>query len=329
MSYICDYAWENNTNRVPLDKANLSVEELSTIEGEDLLLYREWNGQEDILFTYDLLAGYLIAQSILQKYTEKKSYLADFNSIILPKLVIDGNGNQHPLFDDILSCLIILSIDKFGFIYSSYTSKDLTYYIIKAVYQSSVKTIKQNEVEIKNYLRPLLLSSKDFFSHSWDVAFSLENPLNFNFTSSLLEGMTIWERDVMWTTKIMDDLRYENLEESISGLIAELSLANSDFLVPNVTANFLMWTLTTNCHKLRFLITKALFLYAQKQPIEFVELLKTSFSINDLYVPERMLAVAYGLVLVNHIPHPSDDHKNLILEIANVVWNSFFLLILF
>lgn len=324
LSYICDYAWENNTNRVPLDKANLSVEELSTIEGEDLLLYREWNGQEDILFTYDLLAGYLIAQSILQKYTEKKSYLADFNSIILPKLVIDGNGNQHPLFDDILSCLIILSIDKFGFIYSSYTSKDLTYYIIKAVYQSSVKTIKQNEVEIKNYLRPLLLSSKDFFSHSWDVAFSLENPLNFNFTSSLLEGMTIWERDVMWTTKIMDDLRYENLEESISGLIAELSPANPDFLVPNVTANFLMWTLTTNCHKLRFLITKALFLYAQKQPIEFVELLKTSFSINDLYVPERMLAVAYGLVLVNHIPHPSDDHKNLILEIANAVWNSFF-----
>ncbi len=324
LSSICDYAWENNTNRVPLCNANLSIEELSAIEGEDLLLYREWCGHEDILFTYDLLAGYLIAQNILRKYTDKASYLSDFNSTILPKLTIDGNSNQHPLFDDILSCLIILSIDRFGFIYSGYTKKALVYHIIKAIYQSSINTIRQNEVEIKNYLRTYLLSSKDIFSHSWAVAFSPENPLNFNFTSSLLENMTMWERDLIWTTKIMEDLRYENLDESISDLITELSLSNSDFLVSNVVANYLMWTLTTNCHKLRFLVTKALFLYALKQPIEFIVLLKKSLYINDLYVPERMLAVAYGFVLVNHIPHPSEDHKNLILEIANLVWNSFY-----
>lgn len=324
LSSICDYAWENNTNRVPLCHANLTMEELFAIEGEDLLIYREWGGQEDILFTYDLLAGYLISQNLLQQYSDKESYLSAFNSTILPKLIIDSNGNQHPLFDDILSCLIILSIDKFGFIYQDYTDKVLIYHIIKAIYQSSINTIRQNEVEIKNYLRPYLLSSKDIFSHSWAVAFSPENPLNFNFTSSLLEGMTIWERDLRWTTKIMEDLRYENMEESISDLIKELSLSNSEFMVSNVVANYLMWTLTTNCHKLRFLVTKTLFFYALKQPIEFIELLGKSFSINDLYVPERMLAVAYGFVLVNYIPHPSENHKKLILEIANLVWNTFF-----
>lgn len=324
LSSICDYAWENNTNRVPLCHANLTMEELFAIEGEDLLIYREWGGQEDILFTYDLLAGYLIAQNLLQQYSDKESYLSAFNSTILPKLIIDSNGNQHPLFDDILSCLIILSIDKFGFIYKDYTDKVLIYHIIKAIYQSSIKTIRQNEVKIKQYLHLYLLSSKDIFSLSSSVAFSPENPLNFNFTSDLLMDMTIWERDLLWTAKIMEDLRYENLDESISDLITELSLSNSEFMVSNVAANYLMWTLTTNCHKLRFLVTKTLFFYALKQPIEFIELLRKSFSINDLYVPERMLAVAYGFVLVNHIPHPSENHKKLILDIASLVWNTFF-----
>lgn len=71
LSAICNYAWENNTNRIPLNKAGISIDELSAIEHEDLLLYREWGGQEDIMFTYDLLSGFMIAQNILQRYTDK------------------------------------------------------------------------------------------------------------------------------------------------------------------------------------------------------------------------------------------------------------------
>jgi len=159
------------------------------------------------MFTYDLLAGYLIAQNILAKYTDKESYLLDFDSTILPKLAIGSNGNQHPLYDDILPCLIILSMVKFGFIYGNYTQKGLVYYIIKAIYQSSITTLKQNETDIKDYLRQNLRSSKDLFSQSLPVAFSTENPLNFSFTSTLLKEMTMWERDLLWTTKTMESLQ--------------------------------------------------------------------------------------------------------------------------
>lgn len=324
LSEVCNYAWKNNTNRVPLTGVQLSTEELSAIESENLLLYREWGGQENLLFTYDLLAGYLISLNILQQYTDKKSFLSDFNSYILPKLGNDNKGSCHPLFDDILSCLIILSIDKFGFIYGDYKGCTLVSHIVKAVYQSSIHTLRQNEVDIKNYLHQYLISSKDIFSLSSSVAFSTENPLNFIFTSSILENMTIWERDLLWTTKIMEDYRYEKINESVIELIEELSRPNTEHQVPKTTALFLMWLLTTNCHRLRFLATKALFLYAKKQPNEFVGLLKKSISINDLYVPERMLAVAYGFVLVNRTPQINDNCKTIILDIANIVWKAIF-----
>lgn len=324
LSTVCNYAWENNTNRVPLIESDISTEELSAIESEDLLLYREWIGQEYVMFTYDLLAGYLIAQNILAKYTDKESYLLDFDSTILPKLAIGSNGNQHPLYDDILPCLIILSMDKFGFVYGNYTQKGLVYYITKAIYQSSITTLKQNETDIKNYLRQNLRSSKDLFSQSLPVAFSTENPLNFSFTSTLLKEMTMWKRDLLWTTKTMESLRYEKLDELLTDFITELSDPNTEHWVSKATANYLMWLLTTNCHKLRFLTTKCLSIYAQRQPNEFINLLQESLSIDDLYVPERMLAVAYGFVLKNYSPKISGSCKNLLLRIANVVWEAFF-----
>lgn len=324
LSAICNYAWENNTNRIPLNKAGISIDELSAIEHEDLLLYREWGGQEDIMFTYDLLSGFMIAQNILQRYTDKESFISDFDSIMLPKLIVDENGNQHPLFDDILSCLIILSIEKFGFIYYDYTHRDLVYYIIKAIYQSSTNTLRQHEADIKEYLHRYLISSKELLSLSFSVAFSPENPLNFEFTSSLLEEMTIWERDLLWTTKIMEDFRYEKLAEYINNLIEDLSHINTVWEVSNATAHFLMWLLTTNCHKLRFLVTKALFLYAKRQPDDFVIILKESLSINDLYVPERMLAVAYGLILNTQPLRLRESSKTWAIEIANAVWESIF-----
>lgn len=324
LSTLCDYAWEHNTNRISIDDANLSEEEIDAIEGENLLLYRDWYQEENVIFTYDLLAGYLISKNIIGRYNDKITFLADFESSILVKLISEDNKSRHPLYDDILSCLLTLAIDKFGFIFERFNSGKLVYHIIKSIYSSSVSTLECNRAKVETYLGQHLTSSKELLNLSLPIAFSLDNPLNFLFTSKLLKQMSIWERDLHWTAKIMDDLRYDRIEDGIIELIAKLSQPNTERFLSEAGAYYLMWLLTTNCHRLRFLVTKALFLYAKKQPNDFVIILKESLSINDLYVPERMLAVAYGLILNTQPLRLREESKTWVIEIANVVWESIF-----
>lgn len=324
LNTLCDYVWEHNTNRISIDNANLSEEEIDAIEGENLLLYRDWYQEESVMFTYDLLAGYLISKNIICRYNDGITFLADFESTILDKLISEDNKPQHPLFDDILSCLLTLAIDKFGFVFGRFNSGKLVYHIIKSIYSSSVSTLESNKTEVESYLGRHLTSSKELLNLSFPVAFSLDNPLNFLFTSKLLKQMSIWERDLHWTAKIMDDLHSERIEDVITELITKFSQSNTESHLSNAGAYYLMWLLTTNCHKLRFLVTKALFLYAKKQPGDFVIILKESLSINDLYVPERMLAVAYGLILNTQPLRLRGESKTWVIEIANIVWESFF-----
>ena len=321
---LCDYVWDHNTNHISINNTNLSDDEIDAIISEDLLLYRDWDKGEIVMFTYDLLAGYLISKNIINQYNDGITFLSYFESSILPKLISVDKNLKHPLYDDILSCLLTLAIDKFGFIFGKFKSGKLVYHIIKSIYSSSVSTLASNREDIEIYLGQNLYASKEFLNLSFQVAFSLDNSFNFLFTSKLLKQISIWERDLYWTTKIMEDFRFNRIEEWVTNLISKYSQLNIERHLSNVEAYYLMWLLTTNCHKLRYLVTKALFLYAKKQPKDFVMILKESLSINDLYVPERMLAVAYGLILNTQPLRLREETKTWAIEIANVVWESIF-----
>ena len=67
------YCWENNTRGMPLSEKLFTDDELRIFEGENLLIYRDWNidnDKEEIQFTYDLLGGYLISKYLIQTYEE-------------------------------------------------------------------------------------------------------------------------------------------------------------------------------------------------------------------------------------------------------------------
>ena len=55
-------------------------EELRIFEGENLLIFRDWNGRggkEEIQFTYDLLGGYFISKYLVDKYEESYPYVCN------------------------------------------------------------------------------------------------------------------------------------------------------------------------------------------------------------------------------------------------------------
>ncbi|WP_151947679.1 NACHT domain-containing protein [Aliarcobacter butzleri] len=75
---LSKYFWENNTRGMPRSKKLFSDDELRVFEGENLLIYRDWNtknDKEEIQFTYDLLGGYLISKYLIQAYEKYYPYL--------------------------------------------------------------------------------------------------------------------------------------------------------------------------------------------------------------------------------------------------------------
>ncbi|MCT7545266.1 hypothetical protein N5T80_02920 [Aliarcobacter cryaerophilus] len=70
---LSKYFWENSTRGMPRSEKLFRDDELRIFEGENLLIYRDWNidnNKEEIQFTYDLLGGYLISKYLIQSYQE-------------------------------------------------------------------------------------------------------------------------------------------------------------------------------------------------------------------------------------------------------------------
>lgn len=70
---LAKYFWENNTRGMPRSEKLFRDDELRIFEGENLLIYRDWNidnDKEEIQFTYDLLGAYLISKYLIQSYEE-------------------------------------------------------------------------------------------------------------------------------------------------------------------------------------------------------------------------------------------------------------------
>lgn len=324
LSDICDYLWEHSTNEIPIEKVGIDDNELVYIEGEDLLIYREWSKQEVVSFTYDLLAGYIISTRLLSRYTTKDKFLEAFDNSILPKLLGDDGRNQNPLSEDILSCLLVLSIKEYGLIYTEERYDSLSNRILKAIYDLDIDFIEEHRNTITQYLSKHLAETIENFKVANVVRFVEENPLNFHYTSELLKGMSVSKRDLVWTTVIMNEYRSRKMNPFIEFMKSSLTDTKKDNSKIHLEAEYFMWLLTTNCRKLRFQATEILFYYAKKYPCDFLNLLRFSLDINDIYVPERMLAVTYGVIL-NRINEVQDkDVREWIIEASKVVYESIY-----
>ena len=62
-----------------------------------------------------------------------------------------------------------------------------------------------------------------------------------------------------------------------------------------------MWLLSSTAKEIRDRATHALYWYGRGAPDSLFALTLDSLSINDLYVPERMLAASYGVVMANQL----------------------------
>lgn len=308
LNKISAVLWNSDKRDIALQDVVPSVLDTDTLqafEGEDLLIFRDWDGREVVAFTYDLLNGYLIAKSILETVKNSTEVKALIKSSKFAVSLL-GKHRKHALYDDILRSFCILSIKRFGLeclVSDSYT---LSKYTVEALFDLNADIVLPHQELAKKMVAD---SFKDT-SRTWSLIdlfdtteLVIEHPLNFLFLSDLLLSMSVSFRDIYWTEKCRDSY-FPELDGNYYGYISHIEKVNKEHREVSgrvhIAARKLMWMLTVTNRDMRDHATRALYYYGRRFPKEFTDLVSYSLAINDPYVWERTIGAMYGVILAEH-----------------------------
>ena len=138
------------------------------------------------------------------------------------------------------------------------------------------------------------------FSQLQSTRGAANHPFNSEFLDKMLRTLSVSERDLSWTEWIRD-----NWPERFNDLLAIENRWKNDLTIRTVSnqlqAKWVMWLLTSTSLELRDAATRALYWFGRGDAAALFEQSLRSLEVNDPYIPERMLAVSYGVVMACHV----------------------------
>ncbi len=267
--------------------------------------------------------------SINKKIGKKKPLLKFVKSKEFKKQLLD-NRTKHPLYDDILRTVSILLIKKDNiFLFDILGNERVKQYSMESLFEINPSYVESNEEIVKQFLESEFKNyTTKLLNLSINTELDIGHPLNFNFWSDLLKHLSMTERDKLWSEYIRYNHSWyghsyfsnfvENFEKSC---IQQKDISDK----VHIGSKKIMWILTTNIRKLRDKATRALYFYARRSPKEFLDILKYSLDINDIYVLERMLAVTYGLAMARQNDFKDKSYKEIYLPLyGKLLFENFF-----
>lgn len=280
---------------------------------------REWNSsvinllsQEGLIFrnpgevpheyvitpTFDALGGYIIASSLLAKYSQDKS----FSWLTEPDVIQSFTGDDsHELALDIFQSIVALTPKRMVGVQLWRVAPDI-FKNAALRFTTSLDPIYLDEETVAALQRLFRENRKDrtkFYSRLNATRSALGHPLNADFLDKVLRPITpVADRDFSWTEWIRAT-RGERL-----GDILELEHRWKSNLFDRggsdrLRLKWLMWHLTSSDRELRDVATRAAYWYGRGTPSALFEETLRSLEINDPYVPERMLAASYGVAMAH------------------------------
>ena len=267
----------------------------------------------------NLLGGYLIAKYLVDQADDNVQAFLNGEDVVA---LLFGENHQilRPLQQDICRCLAALLPAKTGhFLHEFSKNKEAFGLSIRALFEISPGNINQDCIELVTHLFDQYREDRDFFFKSAETTVGhLDHPFNAVFWSERLSRLSMSERDLSWTEHVRNNReRFEKLVKRFEETsrndqdISELSAKRLHLL-----AEYIMWILTSTVRPLRDKATRALYWYGRRFPQKFFEDLVTkSFTINDPYVSERMLAATYGITMARHNTFEDDSFLEEVLPV--------------
>ena len=327
LNKIAKHLWQNRsrdilveelvklTDNQLLSDLNWSPSKAFAIESEGLLVCRNrWKGKDAMYFTYDLLGSYLIVQYLVDQATEDvQAFLNSEEAVAL--LFGEDYQTLHPLQEDICRCLAALLPAKTGhFLHELSKNKKALGLSIRALFEISPKDINEKCIDLITHLFGVPENRESFFKLAETTVGHPNHPFNASFWSERLLALSMSERDLSWTEYVRRN-RY-SFEETV--IRFEETCRDAQDLSKErlyLFAEYIMWILTSTVRPLRDKATRALYWYGRRFPEEFLGLVIKSFTIDDPYVPERMLAATYGVAMAYHNNFDNDSFLEEVLPV--------------
>lgn len=313
LNKIAEYLWINRCRHIPfqklgnivdgkpLDELDWDSSKSQAILNEDLLVYRDWEHfGESVYFTYDLLGGYLIAKYLLEQANDDVQGFLNSEEVV-EALFGEDHQTLHPMHEDISRCLAALIPSKTGeYLHNLSENIIAHYYSIRSLFEISPKYITDDcSKKIGHIFKERSDSRKPLLELAESTVGHPGHPFNAKFWTKRLSKLSMLERDLCWTEHVRNNSeRFEKLVKRFEKTckndkeISEFSTKRLHLL-----AEHIMWILTSTVRPLRDKATRALYWYGRRFPKVFFELALQSFTINDPYISERMLAATYGIAM--------------------------------
>ncbi|MGL6641044.1 hypothetical protein [Aeromonas caviae] len=298
---IARLLWEGNVRNVEFNAARTAVRDMGwdasiirALESEGILVRTTTEtGSQGIAFSYDLMAGYMIARHLLQRpdlaaWLRSDEGRAQFQF---------RDSGSHTFAFDVFRALVGLYPQHLGRrqLWQEFSDEKLVMNALLLTPQSDPRHIGRETVE---RFAQAIQESKQFahiaFTRLRGTRAARAHPFDMDFLHSVLLSMSNTQRDLFWSEwarekaeEVKADFKFLSSRWK-SGALDEREIRR---------ARWVMWTLTSTSRSLRDLATKTLYEFAIKQPTVFFQLAVESIAVSDPYVPERMFAVAYGAAL--------------------------------
>lgn len=325
---IARLLWENNARSVGFQAARTAVRDMGwdasvirALESEGVLVRTTSEaGGQGIAFSYDLIAGHMMARHLLAK-PDLAQWLQSDEGRTQFQFREPGS---HTFAYDVFQALVGLYPIHYRKrnLWQDLSDERLVMNALLLTAESDPRHIGRETVE--QFARAMQ-ESKQFariaYKRLWSTRAARAHPFDMDFLHAVLLAMSNTQRDLFWTEWVRE--RSEEVEDDFKFLSTRWKSCGLDEREIR-RARWVMWTLTSTSRSLRDLATKTLYEFAAKRPAEFFRLAVEAIAISDPYVPERMFAAAYGVALTTWSDINAVEMREALPRVAREIYQAMF-----
>ena len=279
--------------------------------------YEEPNQRVDIIkFPYEKFSDHLIVRYLLKNHLDKNNPTTSFDeNKPLGRLVAARWNTQR--ISGLLEALLIQIPELLGKEVMELTSMPLWWFerpfLQSLIWRNPTKITKKT----KDYLDEIFQeegNEEKVYNVLLTVATDPEHPLNAKSLHRHIINLRMPERDAIWSIYLFD--QYEQ-KGAVDRLLEWAWEAEKDHISDEsieLCAIALTWFLTTSHRFLRDRATKALVSMLHPRPQVLVKVIEQFLEVDDIYVLERLYAVAYGVAMVSNDAEKIGELANKIYE---------------
>lgn len=326
---IAGLLWEGNTRSVEFKAARTAVQDVGrwdvsvirALESEGVLVRTtSGEGGQGIAFSYDLMAGhmmarYLLARPALAQWLQSDEGRSHFQF---------RERGSHTFAYDVFQALVGLYPQRLDRrqLWQDLSDENLIMNALLLTAQSDPRHIGRETVE--RFARAMHESkqfSRAAFTRLRSTRAARAHPFDMDFLHGVLLAMPNTQRDLFWSEWVRE--RSEEVEDDFEFMSTRWKSGELDEREIR-RARWVMWTLTSTSRSLRDVATKTLYEFAAKRPGEFFRLAVESIAVSNPYVPERMFAAAYGAALSTWSDINAVEMREALPRVARQIYRAMF-----